>query len=109
MEIYHSLDAKIHEKIKLDERDYVGNNTSIEGWSDRKDEDEDFREDFQQVYNDRNVPEANEATPEVLDNIYLNMEVALSIGGKDPEYARVTKRLRDANKIQLGPPTTTLF
>ena len=40
------------------------------------DEYEDFREEFQQVYNDRNVPEAKDFTPEVPDYTYLNMEVA---------------------------------
>ena len=73
MEIYHIFYAKNHEKINLVERDYVGNNPSTEGWSDSKNEDKYFREDFQQVYNDSNVPEADDSTLEVLRYIYLNM------------------------------------
>ena len=51
----------------------MGNNPSTEGWSDSKNEDKYFREDFQQVYNDSNVPEADDSTLEVLRYIYLNM------------------------------------
>ena len=62
-EIYRSFYAKIHEVLKLVDRDYVGNNPSPEYWSVIMDEDKDFYEEFQQVYNDRNIPEADESTP----------------------------------------------
>ena len=62
-EIYRSFYAKIHEVLKLVDRDYVGNNPSPEYWSGIMDEDKDFYEEFQQVYNDRNIPEADESTP----------------------------------------------
>ena len=55
----------------------MGNKPSPEYWSDMMDEYEDFREEFQRVYNDINVTEADDFTPEVTEYIYLNMEVAL--------------------------------
>ena len=51
------------------------------------DEYEDFREEFQRVYNDRNVTEAKDFTPELPDYTYLNMEV--------------TGRLCDSNGITI--------
>ena len=41
-DIYRSFDAKIHETIKLANRDYMSDKTSTEDWSDMMDEDEEF-------------------------------------------------------------------
>ena len=38
----------------------------------------------------------------MLDDTYLNMELALPRDGDGPEFARVTKRLRDANGLPIG-------
>ena len=38
----------------------------------------------------------------MLEDTYLNMELALSRDGDGPEFAKVTKRLRDANGIPIG-------
>ena len=48
------------------------------------DEHEDSREEFQWIYNDSNVPEAYYSTPEVLEDMYLNMEVSLPCDVKVP-------------------------
>ena len=40
--------------------------------------------------------------PEVLEDTYLNLELALPRYGEGPEFAKVTKRLRDANGIPIG-------
>ena len=97
------FDATIRTKLKCTgDKDYVGDKPDPEAWADLLDEDEDFREEFQKIYNDKNIPEADDYTPEVLDDTYLNMEVALPRDGEGPEFARVTKRLRDANGIPIG-------
>ena len=54
------------------------------------------------VFNNTEIPEADKPTPEVLDDTYLNMEIALPRDSDGPEFARVTKRLRDANGIPIG-------
>jgi hypothetical protein len=41
-------------------------------------------------------------TPDVLDDTYLNMELALPRSGGDVEFARVVKRLRDKDGIPIG-------
>ena len=84
---YITFPCKNHDKLKLVDREYMGDKPSPEDWSDMMDEYEDFREEFQRVYNDRNVTEAKAFTPEVPDYTYLNMEV--------------TGRLCDSNGIPI--------
>ena len=54
------------------------------------------------MFNNTNVPQADEHTPEVLEDTYINMELALPRDGDGPQLACVTKRLRDANGIPIG-------
>ena len=54
------------------------------------------------MHNNNAIPEADDFTPEVLEDTYLNMEVALPRDGKGPEFAKVTKWLRDANGLPIG-------
>ena len=50
------------------------------------------------------IKEANEEfTPDTYDDWYLNMELAVPRGAnQNPQYAKVTKRLRDADSIPIG-------
>ena len=44
-----------------------------------------------------------EFTPDTYDNRYLNMELAVPRGDNpNPQYAKVMKRLRDADGIPIG-------
>ena len=79
----------------------MGNKPSLEDWYDIMDEYEDLCEEFQRVYNDRNVPEANNFTDEVPEYIYLNMEVALPRDGEGPSFSKVTGHLCDANGMPI--------
>ena len=64
------------------------------------DHDEDFAEEFVKIINNKDIPEADaNFTPEVLDDTYLNMELALPRDEPGPEFARVTKRLHDHNGL----------
>lgn len=65
--------------------------------------DPEFNNEFNRVFNNTNVPEANDYTPEILEDTYFNMELAMPRGQNDgPEFAKVTKRLRDANGLLIG-------
>ena len=48
------------------------------------------------------IPEADDYTPDVLKDTYVNMEIALPRDGDGPQFGRVTKRLRDANGLPIG-------
>ena len=65
-------------------------------------EDQDFADEFSRLFNNADIPEADDYTPSVLEDTYFNMEIALPRDGGGPEFARVTKRLRDANGIPIG-------
>ena len=66
-------------------------------------EDIDFVEEFQLVVSDREIKEADEEfTPETYDDWYLNMKLAVPRGDNpNPQYAKVMKRLRDADGIPI--------
>jgi len=67
------------------------------------DHDPDFMEEFNRVVDNKEIPEADaEFTPEVLDDTYMNMEVSVTRQDDGPSFARVTKRLRDANGLPIG-------
>ena len=74
-------------------------------WSDHPfDEDIDFVEEFHSVVSNSEIKEANEEfTPDTYDDRYLNMELAVPRGDNpNPQCARVTKWLRDADGVPIG-------
>ena len=49
------------------------------------------------------MPEANaNFTPVVFDDTYLNMGLAIPRDGDRPEFAKVTKRLRNKDGLKIG-------
>ena len=100
--LFEALDKSIKERLNIKDRSYAGAKPNPEDWADLIEKDPEFNEEFNKIFNDSNIPEADEFTPEVLDDTYLNMELALSRDGDGPEFARVTKRLRDANGLPIG-------
>jgi hypothetical protein len=84
-----------------------GNDIVLQDWNDYPvDEDPDFVEEFQHVISDQSVPEQDDNfTPDVFDDTYLHMEIALPRGGGDQEdtqFAKVVKRLRDKEGRPIG-------
>ena len=101
-ETLNAFDLAIAHHLKCENRKYQGDKPNPEDWADMLEEDEDFRKEFQHIYNDDSIPEEENYTPEVADDTYLNMEVALPRDDEGPTFAKVTKRLRDANGIPIG-------
>ena len=101
-ETFRAFDQTIQERFKSGSRGYDGDKPNPEDWADLIDTDTDFREEFEKIYNDDSIKEADDYTAETLDDTYLNVEVALPRDSDGPEYARVTKRLRDANGLPIG-------
>ena len=65
--------------------------------------DSDFQEELDRIFSSEDIPEADETfTPDTYDDTYLRMELALPRNGDQPEFARVTKRLKDANGLPIG-------
>ena len=73
-------------------------------WSNHPfDEDIDLVEELHSVVSNSKIKEADEEfTRDNYDDRYLNMELAVPWGDNpNPQYARVTKRLRDANGVPI--------
>ena len=69
----------------------------MEMWTELAEDEEDFQSEFKTLFDNPDVKEADEEfTPDSYDN-YVNMELLLNQGGYRPEFARVKKRLKDAN------------
>ena len=66
--------------------------------------DSDFKEEFDWVVSDDGIPEADdEFTPDIFDDTYLNIEIALPRDGiEQPVFGRVTKRMRDEHGRPIG-------
>ena len=65
--------------------------------------DEDFQEEFNKIVSGDNIKEADATfNPEVFDDTYLNMELALPRDGGETTLARDTKHIKDANGLPIG-------
>ena len=65
-------------------------------WEDFLEEDEEFAEEFQQLCDNEGVPEADDNFDPNSCNHHLKMESAVDTAGhKVPQFAKVTKRLKD--------------
>jgi hypothetical protein len=98
------FDKDIGRRFKEDDDlGFEGSKPNPEDWSEYMEFDSDFQEEFNRIIDDPNVPEADkDFTPDVFDDTYLNMELAIPRTGDGPEYARVTKRLRDKDGLPIG-------
>ena len=55
------------------------------------------------MVNDDSLPEADELfSPDVYDDTYLHMELALPRAGGEVEFGRVVKRMSDKNGLPIG-------
>ena len=101
-ELFVKFDVEIHKRLRTKDRGYEGSKPSPQDWADLLEEDEDFAEEFKKSFNNMEIPEADEFTPEVLEDTYVNMEIALPRESDGPEFARVVKRRRDNHGMPIG-------
>ena len=101
-ETFQELDKRISSKLEEKDRSYVGAKPDPKDWADLMEFDKDFQDEFSRVFNNEYIPEADDSTPENLEADYLDMELALSRDTEGPEFARVTKRLKDAKGLPIG-------
>ena len=77
-------------------------NPTMEMWAKLAEDNEDFQSEFNKVFDNPDVKEVDEEfTPYLYDN-YVNMELTLDRGGYRPEFTRVKKRLKGANRRPIG-------
>ena len=101
--MFLEFDKEIKRRIKYDDFPVDGDLPDPIKWADMLEDDEDFREEFDRIYQDKDIPEADDVfTPEIMDDTYMNMEVALPRDTEGPDFYRVTKRLKDENGLPIG-------
>ena len=83
-----------------------GDSPSLAGWEDFLADDEDFAEEFTRLFNNLDVPEADDVFDADTYDHYVNMELNIQDGRSEhPQFAKVTKRLKD----HRGNPMKTPF
>ncbi len=100
--VFDILDTTIQQLVKNGNFPIGRDKPNPEVWADLAETDDDFWDEFFKVYGEDNVPEADDFTPEIMDNSFLNMELALRSDGEEPAFARVRKRLKDENRSPIG-------
>lgn len=102
-QLFQEFDNEVTRRLRDGDMPAEGDKPNPEDWADMFEHDEDFQREFDRVVNSKDVPEAEDNfTPDMFDDTYLHMELALPRDGDGPEFARVTKRLRDADGIPIG-------
>jgi hypothetical protein len=72
-------------------------------WGDSSVFDPEFQGEFNKVISDEVLPEVvAEFTPDVYDDTYLNMELALPRSIGEVKFGKVTKQLRDKDGLPIG-------
>ena len=94
--------SKIADKFKEGRLSTDGDKPDLVEWADLLEEDAEFAEEFNRLYDNTDVAEAdNQFDPDSFDH-YLNMELNIDRGGDCPQFAKVTKRLKDAHGNPIG-------
>ena len=87
-ETFSEFDEQIKGIIKEDDFPLERNNPNPADWADILEDNEDFQEEFNQIYQDLDIPEADDTfTPDLMDDTNRNMEVALPRDSEGPEFA----------------------
>lgn len=99
------FNTRIQEKFKENRLLADGYSPRLEDWEDLLEEDDDFANEFNRLFDNNMVLEADdEFDPDTYDT-YLNMELSIPTGdGPHPKHARVTKRLKDHRGNPIGIP-----
>ena len=102
---FQNSDEAMQKKMKIFSEDvYIRDKPNPDHWADLIENDSDFRQEFERIYNNYEIPEADDEyyTPDVFNNTYLNMELALPIDGEGPELACFVKSFREKYGIPIG-------
>ena len=101
-DLFTKFDKNISIRLKDKDRTYQRSKPNPDDWSDLIENDQEFADGFTRAFNNTDILKANDYTPDVLEDTYVNMEIALPRDGDGPQFGRVTKRLRDKNGLPIG-------
>jgi hypothetical protein len=98
------FDSEISRRFKEEEDlSYDGAKPNPADWSEYLQYHPDFQQEFNNIVNDPGILEADkDFTPDVFDDTYLNMELAIPRDSDGPKFAQETKRLKDKDGLPTG-------
>jgi hypothetical protein len=101
---FKEYDVELARRLGTNDFPIEGDKPDPELWADLRETDDDFREEFFKVYQDSDLPNAEdeEPTPGITDAELLSMELALPRDGDGPELARVKRRKTDRDGKPIG-------
>ena len=102
---FQEFDDAMQKKMKSCSEDgNIEEKHNPDNWADLIVNDNNFREEFEHIYNNDEIPEADDEdyTPDILDDTYLNMKVDFPRDGKGPKLAHAVKLLQDKDDISIG-------
>ena len=86
------FNLSIRDKFKEGRLATDGDKPVLSEWANLLEDDEDFAAEFNCLFDNPDVDEADDDLNLDLFDNYLSMELAIDRGGKHPQFARVTKR-----------------
>ena len=72
-----NFDAEIHQWLRSENIVYEGSKPSPQDWTDFLEENTNFDEEFKMVFNNADVPKLYYLIPEVIEDTYVDTEIAL--------------------------------
>ena len=98
--MFSEFDEEINRCIKDDDFPVDGDLPDSVKWADMLEDDEDFREEFDWINQNKDIHKADDVfTPEIMDDTYMDMEVELPQDTEGTDFVRVTKSLKDENDL----------
>lgn len=92
--LFKSFDSYIKNKLKCKDHTYNGAKLHPEDWADLLEFNSDFNNNFNKIYDNINIQEAGDYTPEVLEDTYLNMELAVARDCDGPKFAYSCEKIQ---------------
>ena len=74
----------------------------MEMWVELAENNDNFKEEFNKLFNNPDVKEADDGFTADSDDQYVNIELRLNRGGDRPQFARFKKILKDKNCKPIG-------
>ena len=71
-------------------------------WAEIAENNKDFKEEFNKLFNNKDIKEADDGFTADLYHQYVNMDLKFDRGGYRTEFTRVKKILKDANFRPIG-------
>ena len=97
-----STQPTLEKRSDKERNDKTSIGPNLDEWSDLLEDDPDFADEFNLIYNNLDVPEADEEFDPDSYDAYLSMEVNVNSGDVHPTKGRVTKRLKDNRGNPIG-------